>query len=103
MKAHQLQERLESLILTLSDVNFEVQFRMGLQALVDYKKAGGSQQDIWDKLYPLHMKWVYVEEKHLNEFEQKSDLIGDWLDCICGNVGNRYYSIWGAYKNLGSE
>lgn len=87
MDLNSLQQELEKLISDVTNENYQEQFSAGFKLISAYKKSGGDQQETYDKLMPLFNKY---QDMH----EQKSALMGDWLDCICGWVGNKDWYIW---------
>lgn len=82
-----MQQELEMLILSLTNENYKEHFRTGFDMISAFKKVGGNQQEVYDKLLPLFNKYQEIDE-------QKTALAGDWLDCICGWVGNKDWYIW---------
>jgi hypothetical protein len=91
MNVKMLYDELENLAFNLTDSNYKDQFKMGFDFICEYKNGGGEQKIAYDKLIPLFVKYQEMNE-------QKSDLIGDWLDCICGWIGKEKFSIWEQHR-----
>jgi len=83
----ELYDAIETLVIGLTDNDYKGRFKKGVALISEYKNNGGRQDIAYDKLRPLFVKYQETDE-------QKTDLIGDWLDCICGWVGNKEFSIW---------
>lgn len=87
MDLNSLQKELERLVSGLADGNYKEQFKTGFDIISNFKKLGGSQKEAYNKLLPLFNEYQETDE-------QKAALMGDWLDCICGWVGNKDWYIW---------
>ena len=87
MRIAELMKNLEMLVSHLDEKNVQGQFEKGFHWIVEYKNCGGSKQESYDTLLSL-------AKKYRDEYELMFDLIGDWLDCISGWVGNKDYQIW---------
>lgn len=87
MNLNDLQHKLTDLIENLTEENYQEHFKAGYHLIVDHKRNGGEQQETYDKLLPLFSHYQDINE-------QKCALIGDWLDCICGYVGNKEWYVW---------
>ena len=88
MEIAKLQQNIEMLAIALDAKNYQEQFKKGFQLISDYKNCGGIQQEAYDTLLVLSEK--YREEANQEPF----DLICDWLDCICGWIGNKDLHIF---------
>lgn len=87
MNISDLKKELENLVSHLTNENYQAQFKAGFDMISEFKNAGGNRKELYDKLLPL-----FNETQEIDEL--KADLIGDWLDCICGWVGNKDWDIW---------
>ena len=61
-------------------------FTEGHDIIANYKKNGGTRENAYNTIHFLYLK---NREKNGELSEYKEDLIADWLDCICGNPGNK--------------
>jgi len=87
MRVAELIKSLEMLALTIDEKDWQEQFKKGVHLIVDYKNCGGGKQEAYDALLPLSVKYR-------DENENQYDLICDWLDCICGWIGNKNFHVW---------
>jgi len=83
----ELYAAIEILIVGLTGDDYNERFKKGLALITEYINNGGEQKAAYDKLNLLFEKYQDIDE-------QKSDLIGDWLDCICGWIGNKEFAVW---------
>ena len=87
MRVAELIQNLEMLALALDEKTGKSSSEKGFHLIVDYRNCGGSKQETYDALLPLSIK-------HQDENENQYDLICDWLDCICGWIGNKKLRVW---------
>ena len=60
-------------------------FAKGHQIIVEYKNSGGTEENAYNTIYCLYLN---NREKNDSLCEYREDLIADWLDCVCGFIGN---------------
>jgi len=86
---YELRHDFDVLISTINTENYQEKFSEGLKLLIHYKNLGGYQQDAYDYLSPLFIKYRDTDEI-------KSDLIADWLDYVIGWVA-KGKEIWDSH------
>ena len=66
-------------------------FSDGYKLLSDYKAGGGTQGNAFNTVHHL-----YMDNRRAGgeSAECREDLIGEWLDCLCGWIGNYDLVIW---------
>ena len=65
-------------------------FRKGHNIIVEYKNSGGTEGNAYNTIYSLYLN---NREKNDALCEYREDLITDWLDCVCGYIGNPEWKI----------
>jgi len=91
MEIADLRQNIEMLAIVLEEDNYQERFKKGFQLIVDYKNCGGIQQEAYNTLLVLSEKY---RERATDE---PFDLICDWLDCICGWIGNKDLHIFNGH------
>lgn len=66
-------------------------FSLGFEHLKAYKQAGGTIENAYNTIHSLYLD---NRERQGLLCEYKEDLLADWLDCICGFVGNPQLRLW---------
>jgi len=66
-------------------------FKEGHKLLSAYKTNGGTQANAFNTVCHIYLD---NRRKGGDLEEYREDLIGDWLDCLCGWFGNKDIVIW---------
>ncbi len=82
-----LQNDLQLLCEQLDENNFLELFRKGHEKVVEFKNHGGEKDVAYDTINELRLRYAETDE-------DKEELAGAWLDCICGYVGRKDLVIW---------
>ena len=72
-----------------SEIYYDL-FQKGHSIIVEYKNDEGTQGNAYNTIFCLYLN---NREKNDNLCEYREDLIADWLDCICGYIGNTKWKI----------
>lgn len=87
-KAINLIIEIQQIISFFNGVNFNELTKQGHACLIAYKNIGVSQQEAYGAMHFISQIYQTLD------IEKKNDLLDEFLDYICGYIGNKKYWIW---------